>query len=190
MNGYSLIIDIKSIASMLNGKIPDVADVNYQSDFEKARYAIVLLAAIADPLFEDACIQVQNSKYFSCYYKLKKIAKFCHLEFERGNTAKKIYQELRSNERVRFLIRDNRTFITLTKIGQKIYQERIKHFKLHASVQNQLVEETNSISTSVARGVKIKPRRLTEMKPITISLIRCKLLEIIISIYYKPKLSL
>jgi thymidylate synthase ThyX len=154
---------------MLNGEIPDVMDVNYQSDFERARYAIVLLAAMGDPIFEDDCIQVQNSKYFS-FYKLKKIAKFCHLKFERGKTAKKKYQELKSKERVRFLIRNNHTFITLTKIGQKIYRKRLKHFinlKLHTSIQNQLVEEKlHTISTSVAKGVKIKPRRLTKMKPI------------------------
>jgi hypothetical protein len=144
----SLIADIKSVVSILNGEVPG-KDTNFCSDLRPTRCGIVLLAALVDPIFEDHCIQVTN--------------------FDRG-TAEKIYPRLESRHKVRFLKENNNTYITLTKIGQMIYREIINHLinlKLQASIQNQLVEEPHTISTSVAKGVKIKPHRLTKVKPIS-----------------------
>ena len=159
----SLIADIKSVVSILNGEVPG-KDTNFCSDLRPTRCGIVLLAALVDPIFEDHCIQVTNCMYFS-FYRLDKVAEWYDLDFDR-RTAEKIYPRLESRHKVRFL----NTYITLTKIGQMIYREIINHLinlKLQASIQNQLVEEPHTISTSVAKGVKIKPHRLTKVKPIS-----------------------
>lgn len=165
VDSISLIVDIKSVVSLLNGEDPD-KDTNFCSDFRPTRYGIVLLAALADPKFEDNCIHVKNYKYFS-FYRLDRVAEWYSLDFDRG-TAKKIYQKLESNQRVRFLtLQNNNTYITFTNLGQMIYREILKHFidlKVSASIQDKLVKKTHCIGTSLAKGVKIKPRRIRNLK--------------------------
>src|SRR5690349_14497251 len=117
INRNSLIVDIRSVASILN----------FRSRFVPARYAIILLAAIRDPFFEDFCIQPQNCKYIN-FYQLDGVADTCNLIFYRGRTAERVYTYLESKQRVQFLKQDNRTFITLTKIGQRKYKERLEEF--------------------------------------------------------------
>lgn len=158
INGNRLIVDIKSVASILN----------FRSRFVPARYAIILLAAIRDPMFEDFCIQPQNCKYIN-YYQLEGVADTCSLIFHRGKTAEKVYRYLESKQRVQFLKQDNHTFITLTKKGQRKYKERLKEFielKLSASSHDKGLE-TNGQSISLAKGVRIKPRRITKVKSIS-----------------------
>lgn len=162
----SLIGDIKSVVSILNGEVPG-KDTNFCSDLRPTRHGIVLLAALVDPIFEDHCIQIKNCMYFS-FYRLDKVAEWYDLDFDRG-AAEKIYLRLESRQKVRFLKENNNTCITLTKIGQMIYREILKHLinsKLQTSIQNQLVAEPHTIGTSLAKGVKIKSRRLLDPKPI------------------------
>ncbi|MGB7953790.1 MAG: hypothetical protein WCF23_07395 [Candidatus Nitrosopolaris sp.] len=46
LNKNSLIVDIRAAAQVINGKVPNVRDTNFGSDFRTARYAIILLAAL------------------------------------------------------------------------------------------------------------------------------------------------
>lgn len=163
----SLMVDIKSVVSILNGEVPG-KDTSFCSDLRPTRYGIVLLAALIDPIFEDHCIRARNCMDFS-FYRLDKVAEWYDLNFDRGTAEEKVYPRLESRQKVRFLKENSNTYITLTKIGQMIYLEILKHLinlKLQASIQNQSVEEPHTISSSVAKGVKIKPRRLTKVKPI------------------------
>jgi hypothetical protein len=164
LNKYSLIVDIKAAAQVINGKVPDVRDTNFGSDFRPARYAIILLAALLDPLCEDGNIQIRN---FTCisFYRLAKVAKLLGLIFDRSRTAEKIYRDLESKHRVRFFKLENHTFITITKQGQKMYLARLKQFiylKSIASLQNQESEERHRLGTSLAKGVRIKPREMKD----------------------------
>ena len=104
INRNSLIVDIKSIASILNGELPG-KDTNFCSDLRPTRYGIVLLAALFDPMFEDHGKQVKDCRYFS-FYRLDRVAEWYSLEFDRGS-AEKVYPKLESKQRVRFLKEDN-----------------------------------------------------------------------------------
>lgn len=167
INKNSLIVDIKSVASILNGEFPGVTGTNFRSDFVRARYGIILLAAISVSIFEDICIQANDSK-FTKFYKLEKVAKGCDLIYDRGRTAEKVYRYLESKRRVQFLIQNNHTFITLTREGRRKYKERLKEFiELKSSTSCQGLEETERQTISLAKGVKIKPHRITNSKPIS-----------------------
>ena len=162
-----LIFEIKAAANVMNGEVPDVKDTNFRSDFGPARYGIVLLAALADPVFEDCIIQIQN---FACIniYKLWKVAKLSGLIFERARTAEKVYRELEMKHKVRFFKIGNKTYITLTKLGQKTYQDRLKEFvnlKLITSLEKKKLEEKQNRRTSYARAVNITARKMKESKP-------------------------
>ena len=130
-----------------------------------ARYGIVLLAALADPVFEDCIIQIQN---FACIniYKLWKVAKLTGVIFKRARTAEKVYRELEMKHRVRFFKIGKKTYVTLTKRGQKMYQKRLEEFvniKLSASLEN--LEERQNRRKSYAKAVNIMPRKMRESKP-------------------------
>ena len=166
LNKNSLIVDIKAAAQVINGKVPNVRDTNFGSDFSSARYAIILLAALMSPIFEDNNIQIQN---FTCvnFYRLKKVARLLGLVFDRTRTAEKIYRNLESKQRIIFFKVGNKTFITFTKQGQKMSLERLKQFiylQSIASLQNQQAEERQGLGTSLAIGVKIKPHETKNAK--------------------------
>ena len=113
----------KQDKTIINGKVPDVKDANFGSDFRTAKYAIILLAALMSPLFEDSNIQIQN---FTCvnYYRLERVARLLGLVFDRARTAEKIYRNLESKHKVRFFKRENRTFIPRNLVDIK-YQNGI-----------------------------------------------------------------
>ena len=147
LNKNSLIVDIKAAAQVINGKVPNVRDTNFGSDFRTARYAIILLAALVSPIFEDSNIQIQN---FTCvnFYRLEKVARLLGLVFDRTRTAEKIYRDLESKKKVIFFKVDNKTFITFTKQGQKMCLERLKQFiylQSIASLRNQQAEERRGL---------------------------------------------
>jgi hypothetical protein len=121
------LIAIKAAAQVINGQVPDVKDANFGSEFRTARYAIILLAALT-PMFEDHNIQIQNYTYVNLY-RLEKVARFLGLVFDRARTAEKVYRDLESKHRVRFFKQENRTFVTFTKQGQKMSQDRLKRFQ-------------------------------------------------------------
>jgi hypothetical protein len=147
-NKNSLITDIKATAQVINGNVPNGnvpngnvpngnvpngnvpngKDANFGSDFRTSRYAIILLAALTHPLFEDHKIQIENFKCFN-YYRLGRVAKLLGLGFDRARTAEKIYRDLESKQKVRFFKQENQTFITFTKEGQKMSQDRLKRFQ-------------------------------------------------------------
>jgi hypothetical protein len=166
LNKNSLIVDIKAAAQVINGKVPNVRDINFGSDFRAARYAIILLAALVSPIFEDSNIQIQN---FTCvnFYRLEKVARLLGLVFDRTRTAEKIYRDLESKQKIIFFKVDNKTFITFTKQGQKMCLERLKQFiylQSIASLHNQEAEERQGLGTSLAVGVGIKPREMKDTK--------------------------
>ena len=147
LNKNSLIVDIKAAAQVINGKVPNVRDTNFGSDFRTARYAIILLAALVSPIFEDSNIQIQN---FTCvnFYRLEKVARLLGLVFDRTRTAEKIYRDLESKQKIIFFKVDNKTFITFTKQGQKMCLERLKQFiylQSIASLRNQQAEERRGL---------------------------------------------
>lgn len=87
--------------------------------------------------------------------------------FDRTRTAEKIYRNLESKQRIIFFKVGNKTFITFTKQGQKMFLERLKQFiylQSIASLQNQQAEERQGLGTSLAIGVKIKPRETKNAK--------------------------
>jgi hypothetical protein len=58
-------------------------------------------------------------------------------------------------------------FVAFTKQGQKMSLERLKQFiylQSIASLQNQQAEERQGLGTSLAIGVRIKPREIKDTK--------------------------
>jgi hypothetical protein len=113
INRNSLIADIKSV-----GEIPGITQKKFRSLFSPARYAIILLAAIREPIFEDFVFSLRTASiliFINWKALLKPVA------FERFRTAEKVYRYLELKRRVRFLIQnDKKTFIILTNKGEKI----------------------------------------------------------------------
>ena len=117
-----LFIKIKRITLLLNNKYRDGSKVTPELGFDRARYAIVLLAAISSPSFTYHTKKIQNSN-FASYYNLYKVAKALGLEYERNRAAPNTYAELTQRGHVKTVVEDNRTFITFTENGKKNCEE-------------------------------------------------------------------
>jgi hypothetical protein len=124
-----LMLRIKQVRLLLNGRHNDGSKAMFPSNFKFNRYAIVLLAAISMSNFEYHTKKIQNVNFIS-YYNLYKVAKFLGIEFERTKSAPYIYKELIDRGQVKMLTEDNRTFITLTERGKKSCEEKLEELQL------------------------------------------------------------
>jgi hypothetical protein len=107
-----LLIKIKEVKNLLNGKTSSGHNAKYGSDFKKLRYAIILLAGVVLPI--DNTKEIQNTTFIN-YYGLDKVARMLGLEFDRTKVAGKIFSELESKGKIkRAITEDSKTFITLT----------------------------------------------------------------------------
>jgi predicted transcriptional regulator len=114
----SLISRLHEIVILLNGEHRGGKRATFASDFGTARYAIALLAAIMIEIFSDHTISVGN-EIFCNFYRLEKVANRLHLQFDRTRIAEKIFEQLEKKGEVKKLVKDNKTFITLTKKGKE-----------------------------------------------------------------------
>jgi hypothetical protein len=69
-------------------------------------------------IFSDHTIKVGNETFCN-FYRLEKVANRLHLHFDRTRIAEKIFEQLENSGDVKKLVKDNKTFITLTKKGKE-----------------------------------------------------------------------
>lgn len=115
----SLLSRLVEIVLLLNGEYRGGKRAVFASDFATARYAITLLAAIMNyDIFSDHLIKVRKETFCN-FYRLEKIANRFHLQFDRTRIAEKIFEQLENKGEVKKLVKDNKTYITLTKKGKE-----------------------------------------------------------------------
>jgi hypothetical protein len=137
--------------------------------FDRARYAIVLLAAISLPSFAYHTKKIQNTN-FASYYNLYKIAKILGLEFERNRAAPNAYAELTQRRDAKVVVNDNRTFITFTESGRRRCEEileDLQHLNEHINsvpLVRQKSREDEKLGRGTAKGVHASPLIRPEIK--------------------------
>jgi hypothetical protein len=62
-----LLIKIKEVRYLLNGMTKTGHKAKYASKFKNLRYAIILLASLVLPIFEDNTKKIQNSTFINYY---------------------------------------------------------------------------------------------------------------------------
>jgi predicted transcriptional regulator len=113
----NLLSDISQTYYLLNGQTSGGHNTSYGSLFKRTRYSIILLAAITLENFKDQTENIQGTPFYN-FYRLKKVADFLRLDYDRTKQAKKIYEELENMGEVqKETTEDNRTYISLTEKG-------------------------------------------------------------------------
>jgi hypothetical protein len=170
-----LLVSVKAVANVINGKVPNDKNAVFRADFRKSRYAIILLVGL-HPQFDDHRILIQNNTCIN-FYRLDRVAKLLGLAFDRSYTAEKIYRELEAKKMVLFFKQDHQTFITLTKEGSAKYHKILdsfieldNHLKSNASIQPLYVQEKPARVPT--KGLTIKSNQMIEAKLIADKLIR------------------
>ncbi len=164
---------IRLITLLLNNRYSDGNKMPpEEKGFGRARYAIVLLAAISLPSFAYHTKKIQNVNFVS-YYNLYKIAKNLGLEFERNRAAPNAYVELTQRGDAKVTVEDNRTFITLTDKGRKRCEEIVEDLQyLNEHINSvQLVQQKSrddgKLGHRTAKGVRasrlIRPEIMAEI---------------------------
>jgi hypothetical protein len=169
--GYSRISNlalprIMTDSALLNGTTLDGKKADYAPGFKETRYAVVLLAVIAIPVFRRFTEQVQKSTYANPY-KLKQVAGVLLLDFDRTNT--EIYEELQKSKHVTKLVtQDNKTFIKLTRSGEDKCMEDlesllilVEYFHSHPELQNKHVR--NGGQSYVSKGPKSRTSLIPDL---------------------------
>jgi len=157
-----LFVKIRHITLLLNNKYRDGSEVTLELGFGRARYAIVLLAAISLPSFAYHTKKIQNAN-FASYYNLYKIAKILRLEFERNRAAPNAYAELTQRGDTKVIVEDNRTFITFTEKGRKRCEEMLEdlqHLNEHINsvpLMQQKSRDDRKLGRGTAKGVHANP---------------------------------
>jgi predicted transcriptional regulator len=123
-----LVIKIKQVRLLLNGRYRDGSKASFASDFKFMRYACVLLAAVTLSNFEYQTRKIQDETYVS-YYSLYKVAKFLGLDFERTKAAPYVYKELIHRGHARISIENNRTYVTFTSKGKRSCEEKLEELQ-------------------------------------------------------------
>jgi predicted transcriptional regulator len=174
-----LLIRIKKVGPLLNGRTPNGKKATYASLFKTSRYAIILLASIKHHAFENNTIKIGNTT-FTNFYRLNMIAEVLGLEFDRTKIADKIYSELQDKGLIkRIITEDHKTFITLTEKGEKKFLKNLDELQtineLYISrplLQRQYDEEEQEQDYRLVKGVKIKSSQLTDEQIIVDNLIK------------------
>jgi hypothetical protein len=166
-----LMLRIKQVRLLLNGRYRDGSKATFASDFKFTRYAIVLLAAISISNFEYHTKKIKNITFIS-YYNLYKVARFLGLEFERTKSAPYVYKELIERGQVKLTVENNKTFITFTEEGRKSCEEKLEElqhlnevFNSNPIAQRKYKEEEDlqeniTKGTSTQLGIETKIDRL------------------------------
>lgn len=123
-----LLIKIKQVRLLLNGRHRDGSKASFASDFKFMRYACVLLAAVTISNFEFHTKKIRNETYAS-YYSLYKVAKFLGVEFERTKAAPYVYRELVNRGHAKTAVETNRTYITFTGKGKTSCEEKLEELQ-------------------------------------------------------------
>jgi hypothetical protein len=152
----SLITRIKKVRNLLNGKTPDGREIGHlYPSFKKARYCLVLLAAITHPGYEDNTEMFDNEKYMN-RNQLQKVATSLGLEFDRGRGADEIYREKGEKGRVKrkrkiSTLEHDSTFFTVTTTGEENLFEKLQDIEelnqdidKNPMLQNRLVDESRN----------------------------------------------
>jgi hypothetical protein len=124
-----LLIKIKQVSSLLNGRYRDGSKMEFGSDFKFMRYACVLLAAVTVSNFEFHTKKIRDEIY-SSYYSLYKVAKHLGIEFERTKAAPYVYKELIERGYAKTAIENRRTYITFTENGRISCEEKLEELQL------------------------------------------------------------
>jgi hypothetical protein len=132
----------------LNGMTNTGHKAKYASKFKNLRYAIILLASLVLPIFEDKTKEIQNTTFIN-YYRLDMVAETLGLEYDRTKGADKIFSDLENQGEIRRAItNDSKTFITLTEGGKNKCNEKLdlllilnKEFYSNPSLQTRYLDE-------------------------------------------------
>ena len=124
LNSDSLLTKIAHVYTLLNGKSLNGKNAIYHSNFKKARYTAILLAAVTLDIFKDEACPKDCNRYN--FYGLNKVAKKLKLEFDRTRIAKKIYEEMEQLGEVKIEHSENKEYICITEKGKKIFQKHLE----------------------------------------------------------------
>jgi hypothetical protein len=159
-----LLIKIKRVRLLLNGRYHDGTKASFASDFKFMRYACVLLAAITMSNFEFHTKKIRNETYAS-YYSLYKVAKFLGLEFERTKVAPYIYKELVNRGHAKTAVENNRTYITFTEKGRISCEEKLEELQFLNEEFNEkpleLQRYKDEITNRLVKGKPLEARKAT-----------------------------
>jgi len=162
-----LMLRIKQVRLLLNGRYRDGTKATFVSDFKFTRYAIILLAAISISNFEYHTRRIKNTTFIS-YYNLYKIAKFLGLEFERTKSAPYVYKELIERGQVKLIVENNRTFITFTERGKKNCEEKLQELQVlneyfsSNPIEEQKYKQEKDWDMRLVKGAKLASHRGVE----------------------------
>jgi hypothetical protein len=156
-----LLMKIKQITPLLNGRYLDGSKGSFESGFKYARYAVILFAAISLPSFSYHTRKIGNAS-FASYYNLYKVAKVLRINYERNRAASNAYDELARRRHVKVTVENNRTYITFTPKGKRNCEEILddlqllsEHFNTHPLVQ-QRNKEGEPFKGTVVKGARSK----------------------------------
>jgi hypothetical protein len=161
-----LLIKIKQVRLLLNGRYRDGSKAAFASDFKFMRYACVLLAAVTLSNFEYHTRNIQHETFVS-YYNLYKVAKFLGIEFERTKAAPYVYKELIQRGHAKKAVENSRTFITFTRNGRISCEEKLEELQLLNEHFNENPLELKKYRDEVQRKMTSKgatPRHLDAEK--------------------------
>ena len=128
LNSENLLTKIAYVYKLLNGKQLDGKNATYHSNFKKARYTAILLAAVTLNNFKDEPCPNDCNRYN--FYKLDKVAKTLKLEFDRTRIAKKIYEDMVKLGEVKTERIEDKEYICITEKGKKICQKQLEELQL------------------------------------------------------------
>jgi hypothetical protein len=157
-----LLIKIKQVRLLLNGRYHDGTKAAFASDFKYMRYACVLLAAITMSNFEYHTKKIRDETYVS-YYSLYKVARFLGLKFERTKAAPYIYKELTQKGHTKIIVQDNRTYITFTENGRKSCEEKLEELQFLNGEFNEKPLELQRYKDEAGRKGLVKGAKLTHV---------------------------
>lgn len=127
-NSNNLLTKIAYVYNLLNGKKLDGKNAIYNSNFKKARYSAILLAAVTLDIFKEEPCPTDCNRYN--FYGLNKVAKKLELEFDRTRIAKKIYEEMVKSGEVKIENIENKEYICITEKGKEICQKHLEELHL------------------------------------------------------------
>jgi class 3 adenylate cyclase len=129
------------------------------SYFTTLRYALILLYAITSEIVSEKESNLRRNCTLYNFYRLNKIAKLLHLEFDRRRAAKKIYAELTDKGYVKIERKDGKEYICLTEKGKENCRNKIeetrtlkRYFMSIPQLHERYIEKGQDQIRIVARG--------------------------------------
>lgn len=163
-----LLIQISTVRPLLNGTTFDGKKADYAPGFKYPRYAVILLAGITVPVFEEHTEKVKNSVCLKIY-RLDKVANVLRLDFERTKAAD-TYRDLEKDGKIKIITENNKTFITLTRKGVEKCEEDLeslqiiaKLFHSHPGVQDRHSETERNEDDRLSKGLTPKAHKFSDI---------------------------